>query len=154
MGEKRRYPFQGFLDTTSELSRARELGRYGYEAGHEDRQRSHTTAWVPTADVFARGEDLVVRVELAGVSREDVDITFSSGVLTISGERRSELNEEEVSFYVRERFYGVFRRSMTLPSGIDESKIDAEFDNGLVEITVRSGAAAAPRRIELKDKSG
>jgi HSP20 family protein len=152
MGEKRRNPFQGFLDATSEMTRARELGRYGYEPGHEDRQRNHATAWVPTADVFARGEDLVIRVELAGVSREDVDITFSSGVLTISGERRSELDEKEVSFYVRERFYGVFRRSMTLPPGIDESKIDAEFDNGLVEITVRGGAAAAPRRIELKDK--
>jgi HSP20 family protein len=154
MGEKRKNPFQGFLDTMSEMSRARELGRYGYEPGHEDQQRTHATAWVPTADVFARSEDLVVRVELAGVSREDVDITFSSGVLTISGERRSELNEEEVSFYVRERFYGVFRRSMTLPPGIDESRIDAEFDNGLVEITVRGGATAAPRRIELKDKSG
>ena len=155
MGEKRRNPFQGFLDTTSEMTRARELGRHGFEPGREDQQRTHATAWVPTADVFARDQDLVVRVELAGVGREDVDITFSGGVLTVSGERRSELNEDEVSFYVRERFYGVFRRTMTLPPGVDESKIDAEFYNGLVEITIRgAAAAAAPRRIELREKSG
>ena len=71
------------------MSPARELGRYGFEPGHEAQQATHATAWVSTADVFARGEDLAVRVELAGVSREDVDITFSSGVLTISGVRRS-----------------------------------------------------------------
>jgi HSP20 family protein len=71
-----------------------------------------------------------------------------------AGERGRDLDDEEVSFYVHELYYGVFRRSMTLPSGIDESKISAEFDNGLMEITVQGGAATAePRRIEVKEKS-
>jgi HSP20 family molecular chaperone IbpA len=55
------------------------------------------------------------------VNREDVEITFSDSVLSVSGERRSEVDEEEVSFYVRERYYGTFRRSMTLLASIDES---------------------------------
>jgi HSP20 family protein len=129
------------------------MGRIGYEARQEDRPRTQANAWVPTTDVFARGGDLVIRVSLSGVYPQDVDITLSNGVLTVSGERRSEL--EEVSFYVRERYYGAFRRSITLPAGIDEGDISADYDNGLLEIVVRGAAAAAePRRIEIRAKPG
>lgn len=139
-----------------EMNRMRELGRTGYETGQEDRERTYATAWVPSTDIFAKGADLIIRVSLAGVSQEDVDITFSEGVLTVSGERKSELDEEEVSFYVRERYYGAFRRTITLPAGTDESRISADFENGLLEITVRGGAATAavePRRIEIGNRS-
>jgi HSP20 family protein len=150
-------PFHGLVDAISEWNRMREvgMGKTGYETRQEDRERTLATAWVPATDIFARGHDLVIRVSLSGVSREDVDITFSEGVLTVSGERKSELNEEEVSFYVRERYYGAFRRSITLPAGIDPSDINAEYENGLLEITVRGGAAAAaePRHIEIRSRS-
>lgn len=157
MGKARTNPFRGIVDVMSEMNRMRELGKTGYETGQEDRRRTHATAWVPSTDIFAKGRDLVIWVSLAGVSREDVDVTFSDGVLTVSGERRSDLEEEEVSFYVRERYYGTFRRSITLPAGIDESGINADFENGLLEITVRGGSAAAavePRRIEIGSRSG
>ena len=151
-------PFHGIVDAISEWNRMREvgMGRVGYEARQEDRPRDHATAWLPTTDIFARGNDLVIRVSLSGVYPEDVDITLSNGVLTVSGERRSELDEDEVSFYVRERYYVAFRRSITLPAGIDEDDISADYDNGLLEITVRGGAAAAaePRRIEIRAKPG
>jgi HSP20 family protein len=156
MGGARRNPFRGIVDVMGEMNRMRELGRTGYEPGQEDRQRTHATAWVPSTDIFAKGADLVIRVSLAGVSQEDVDITFSDGVLTVSGERKSELDEEEVSFYVRERYYGAFRRTITLPAGTDESRISADFENGLLEVTVRGGAATAavePRRIEIGNRS-
>ena len=62
---------------------------------------------------------------------------------------------DDVRFYVHERFYGVFRRSMTLPAGIDEDDISAEFDNGLVEITVEGAASSSePRRIEVRNRAG
>jgi HSP20 family protein len=150
-------PFHGIMDAMSEWNRMREvgMGRIGYEARQENLPRSQANAWVPTTDVFARGDDLVIRVSLSGVYPEDVDITLSNGVLTVSGERTSELDEEEVSFYVRERYYGAFRRSITLPAGIDEGDISADYDNGMLEIVVRGGAAAAePRRIEIRAKSG
>jgi HSP20 family protein len=155
VGKEQRNPFHGIVDAISEWNRMREVGtgRIGYEARREDRPRTQANAWVPTTDVFAKGDDLVIRVSLSGVHPQDVDITLTNGVLTVSGERRSEL--DEVSFYVRERYYGAFRRSITLPAGIDESDISADYDNGLLEITVRGGAAAAePRRIEIRSKPG
>ena len=150
MGRRRSNPFRRFVDVMSEMNRMREVGRGGYEPGYEDRERTQASAWVPNADVFARGEDLVTKLELAGVEREDIDITLHDNTLTVSGQHESDL-DDDVSFYVHERFYGAFRRSMTLPAGIDESKIDAS-DNGLLEITVKEGAAAKPKRIEIGDK--
>ena len=153
MGRTQRNPFQGLVDTVSEMNRTRERWMTGQET-EEDRQRTHMSAWVPTTDIFAKGEDLVIRVELAGARPGDVDVALSNGVLTISGERVSELDDEEVSYYVRERFYGIFRRAITLPEGIDESKINAAFKNGMLQITVQGGAAAAkPKRIQVRDES-
>lgn len=151
MGQKRSNPFRGFVDVMSEMNRMRELGRSGYESGYEERERTQASAWVPTADVFARGDDLVIRLELAGVDRDDIDITLHDNTLTVSGERENDL-DDEVSFYVHERFYGAFRRSMTLPPGIDESRISAYSDNGMLQITVQGGATAEARRIRIGDK--
>jgi HSP20 family protein len=150
MTEERHNPFRGFLDMAHEMNRMRQLGMYGYEGGWENRERTHANAWVPSADVFAKGEDLVVRLVLAGVDRENIDVTLHDNVLTVSGERKRDLDPEEVTFYVHELFYGTFRRSMTLPSSVDESKISASLDNGMMEITVRGAAATAePSRIEV-----
>lgn len=92
---------------------------------------------------------------MAGLRPEDVSVTLSGGVLTVSGVRRTELGTGgEDSFYIRERFYGAFRRVITLPADTDDSQISAEFENGLVEITVRGGAnAGAPRRIAVTGRS-
>ena len=153
MGRTRRNPFRGLVDTIGEMNRTRERWMTAQET-EEDRQRTHMSAWVPTTDIFAKGEDLVIRVELAGVMPGDVDVALSGGVLTICGERVSELDDEEVSYYVRERFYGIFRRIITLPEGIDESKISAAFKNGMLQIAVQGGAAAAePKRIQVRDES-
>ena len=155
MPERERNPFEGVTDFFSELKRMRQIGTHGYEHPHEDRDRTHATAWVPATDIFSRDGDLVIRIEVAGLRPEDVDVTFSQGVLSVSGQRRTELGTGgDDSFYIRERFHGAFRRAITLPPDIDDDQITAEFFNGLVEITVRGGASAGePRRIALKDKS-
>lgn len=153
MSEHHGNPFRGFLDMASEMNRMRNIGAYGQEPSHEGQERTHANAWVPPADVFARGQDLVIRMELAGVAPHDIDVSFHENTLTVSGERGKDV--DEVSFYVHERFYGVFRRSMTLPAGVDEDDISAEFDNGLVEITVENGAASPePRRIQVRNRAG
>jgi HSP20 family protein len=157
MDRERRNPFHGLIDSISEWNRMREVGsgRIGPEAGHEDRRRTYATAWVPSTDVVARGRDLVIRVSLSGVHPEDVEITLSNDVLTVSGQRRGNLDDQDETFYVRERYYGVFRRSWTLPAGINETDVSADFENGLLEITVRGGAAATPepRRIEIRRRA-
>lgn len=143
-----RNPFRGLMDHMSEMNRMREY----IESGQEDQRRTHATAWIPTTDIFARGDDLVIRCELAGVERDDIDITLSNGVLTISGERRSGLNEEELTYYTRERSFGHFRRSISLPDDIDGSKVDATFEEGLLEIIIQGGAdLPEPQRIQIGD---
>ena len=146
-------PFEGVSDFFSEMARMREVGTRGYEP--ESRMRTHATAWVPATDIFAREGDLVIRVELAGVHPEDVDITFSQGILTVAGTRHTELGAaSEDSFFVRERPYGTFRRSISLPAGVSESDIAAEFVDGLAEITVAGAASAAEQsKIELRHKA-
>jgi HSP20 family protein len=152
---ERRNLFEGVSDFFTELGRMREVGSHGYGHGTEDRERTHATAWVPATDIFARGDDMVIRVEVAGVAPEDVSVTFSDGVLTVSGVRRTELGgADEDSFYIRERPYGAFRRALTLRSDIEDSQISAEIRDGLVEITVKDGCRGGePQRIALKDAS-
>src|ERR671910_1212797 len=119
----------------SEMSRMREYAKGGAQ---ETQRRTHATAWVPTTDIFAQGDDLVIRVELAGVDPADVELRFANGVLTVSGNRDPEFGrgDGDPVFYVRERFYGEFRRSITLPEGTRPNQIQAAFDDGLVEIVV------------------
>ncbi|MBA2441202.1 MAG: Hsp20/alpha crystallin family protein [Rubrobacter sp.] len=149
-------PFRGFLDTISETNRQSQqwMTGSGVEAGQENQERTHATAWIPLTDIFVRGVDLVIRCELPGVEREDMEITVSKDTLTITGNRRADPEgEDDASFYVRERSWGIFRRTMTLPEGISESDIDAELNRGLLEVVIQNGASAArPRQIRVKDE--
>jgi HSP20 family protein len=144
-------PFRGFYDMQSEMNRMFDevFGSLARRGGRQ--QGEDPTHWAPALDVLQEDGDIVVRAELPGVKLDDVDITLQNGVLTISGERRAEEQREGSGYYVRERRYGSFRRSMTLPQGVDESKISARFDGGVLEVRV-SGAAAVhePRRIQIE----
>jgi HSP20 family protein len=146
-----RNPFRGLMDHMSEMTRMREYAEGG--GGAEDQRRTHATAWIPTADIFAKGQDLVIRCELAGVEREDVEVSLAGGVLTIDGERKGE--PEDVSYYSRERYYGRFRRSMTLPEGVNGDRVTADFENGLLEVTVKGAADyPEPERIRIGTNVG
>ena len=155
MAERGSNPFEGVTDFFSELARMREYGVHGREPAHERRARTHASAWVPPTDIFARDGDLVIRVEVAGVRPDDVDITFSQNVLTVSGTRDTEEGTGgRDSFYIRERFAGAFRRAVTLPEGTDDDQISAEFENGIVEIVVKEAVSGSEaRRIPLRDRS-
>ncbi|MGB3632486.1 MAG: Hsp20/alpha crystallin family protein, partial [Rubrobacteraceae bacterium] len=105
--------------------------------------------WVPTTDIYATKDgDLVIRCEIAGVTRDALDISFSNSVLTVSGERRE--RPEGVTYYAHERHYGHFRRNMTLPEGVQESDVNATFEDGMLEVLVKGGAAPRePSSIEI-----
>ena len=80
-----------------------------------------------------------------------MDITLHNNVLTISGERKAEQEEERGGYYVRERRYGSFSRSLTVPEGVDESKIHARYENGVLEVTVEGAAVVQePKRIQIE----
>jgi HSP20 family protein len=155
MRKARRNPFRGVLDTISEMNRMQEQWMMGYDGPSsagvgEEAPRTHATAWVPSTDIFADGDDLKIRCELAGVGREEIDISLTAGILVVSGQRKSELDEENTSFLVRERFYGEFRRSVNLPESVGDDNISARFDNGMLEITVKGGARVSePQSIKI-----
>jgi HSP20 family protein len=144
-------PFRGFYDMQSEMNRMFDdmFGSLVRGAGRQ--QGEEPTRWAPALDVLQEGGDIVVRAELPGVKQEDVEITFHNGVLTISGERNAEEQKEGSGYYVRERRYGSFRRSMSLPQGTDESSINARFHDGVLEVRVAGAAAVQePKRIQIE----
>lgn len=152
---ERRNPFEGVTDIFSELDRMRSVGMHGgVERVGEPTERTHASAWVPPTDILASGDDLVIRVELAGVDPEEVDLRFTHGVLTVSGTRSPGPSEDTVEFLIRESFSGEFRRVITLPDGTEADQITAEFDDGIVEITVSNGVSpTGSTKISLADKS-
>jgi HSP20 family protein len=129
---------------------------FGSVARGGGRQRGDLPSqWAPALDVLQEDGDIVVRAELPGVKQEDVDVTFHNGVLTITGERKAEEQKEGSGYYVRERRYGSFRRSMTLPQGTDDSGISARFQDGVLEVRVKGAAAVQePKRIQIEGSGG
>jgi HSP20 family protein len=146
---------RGFYDPVSEMNRMFDdmLGGLTRRSGGQQ-QRAELTEWAPAIDVVTKDGDLVIRAELPGVKQEDVDITLQNNVLTLSGERKAEQEEERGGYYVRERRYGSFSRSLTVPEGVDESKIHARYENGVLEVTVEGAAQLQePKRIQIEGSS-
>jgi HSP20 family protein len=140
-------PFRGFYDAQSEVDRL-------FNETFGGLSRGQLAQWAPAVDVLTKDGDLVIRAELPGLKQEDVDITLQNGLLTISGEHKVDQEEERGNYHVRERRYGSFRRSMTLPEGTDESKVHARFEDGVLEVRVEGAAIEqAPKRIEIEGSS-
>ncbi len=143
---------RGFYDPHSEMNRLFDemLGGLNRRSGGQQRAQG-VADWAPAIDVVQQDGDLVVRAELPGVKLEDVDMTVHRGVLTISGKREEQSEEERGGYLVRERRSGSFRRSLQLPEGVDEDSIHARFENGILEVTIKGAAAAqGPKRIEVE----
>jgi HSP20 family protein len=143
-------PFRGFWDMQSQMNRmfSDMLGNLSRSPA---RQLEGVTEWAPAVDATTKNGDLVIRAELPGVSPEDVDISLQNNVMTISGERKAEQEEERGGYFIRERRYGSFSRSFSLPQGTDESKVSARFDQGVLEVTVEgAGAIEEPKRIQIE----
>ena len=147
-------PFRGFYDMQGEMNRMFDevFGNLARTGGRQQQQQGALPSqWAPALDVLQEDGDIVLRAELPGVKLEDVDITLQNGVLSISGERKAEEQREGSGYYVRERRYGSFRRSMALPEGVDESKIHARFQDGVLEVRVEGAAAVRePKRIQIE----
>jgi HSP20 family protein len=142
---------RGFWDPLSEMNRMVDQMFSTPTRRQNGGGAQQLTEWAPSIDVLSQEGDLVVRAELPGVKQEDVDITLHDRVLTISGERKAEQEEERGGYYVRERRYGSFSRSLTLPEGVDESKVHARYENGVLQVRVEGAAAVQePKRIQIE----
>ena len=150
-------PFRGrgFYDVQAEMNRMFDEMFGGLARAGGRQQGAQPMQWAPALDVLHEDGDIVVRAELPGVKQEDVDVTLHRGVLTVSGERRAEEDREGSGFYVRERRYGSFRRSMTLPESVDEGAINARFEDGVLEVRIAGAAAVRePKRIQIEGVEG
>ncbi len=107
-------------------------------------------AWVPAVDVQETDKSFVFTAELPGLTKDDVEITLEDNLLTISGERTLDEKEQGDTYHRIERAYGKFARSFSLPAQVDNSKVDAKFDHGLLKIEIPKSEQAQPRKIEIK----
>lgn len=98
--------------------------------------RQGTTIWSPPLEVFERGDELVVRADLPGLSKEDVNVEVENEVLTISGERRQDYEDTSEGYYRSERRYGAFSRSIPLPEDVEADQVKANFRDGVLEVTM------------------
>ena len=94
------------------------------------------SSWAPQVETFRRGDQLVVRADLPGMKKEDVNVEVEDGVLTISGERCDEHEENRDDSYRSERTYGQFYRAIPLPEGVSDEQCDASFKDGVLEVTL------------------
>jgi HSP20 family protein len=101
-----------------------------------DTREGRQGEWLPRLEVTARGGNLIVRADLPGLTKNDVEVEVRDDVLTIEGERRHEREEKRKGFYRSERTYGRFYREVPLPEGVDPAQAKASFKNGVLEVTM------------------
>lgn len=107
----------------------------------------------PSMDVFAKGNDLMLRLELPGIDTKDLDISLVEHTLVISGETKEEKEVKEEDYYRRERSYGRFERTLPVPEKITEQDIEASYEDGVLEVKVKGAVEEEPvKHIEVKTR--
>ena len=118
--------------------------------GRRRPEETATRTWTPRLAAYTKDGDLVLHADLPGVSLEDVDITLDGNVLTVSGERKVTA-EEGVNYYLNELPYGVFRRSVAVPEGVDADSIKARFQHGVLEVILPGATTQIePKKIAIE----
>ena len=110
------------------------------------------SVWAPAVDVRETNDELHVTAELPGLRSEDVNVTVENGVLTISGEKKQEVQEgkEDGNYYLFERRYGRFERSFTLPRTVNADQVKARFENGILTVSLPKAEEAKPRKVQIE----
>ena len=107
------------------------------------------SGWTPALDLYEDKDNLVVKVELPGMKREDIDVSLHEGSLSISGERKSEEKHQDADVYRTERFFGRFQRTVTLPTPVAADKVKAQYKDGILTITLPKTEEAKPKHIDV-----
>lgn len=136
-------PWRGMDQLQDEINRL-------FSSWSNNESSSATADWVPSVDINEFDNSFELHVDVPGVDPKDVEITLDNGVLTISGERRYEKQEEEGMMRRRtERAYGRFYRRFILPDTVDADKVKATDHHGVLQISIPKQAKALPRRIKV-----
>jgi HSP20 family protein len=105
--------------------------------------------WVPAMDLVETDDHLVLRADLPGLTKDDVNIEIKDNVLTVSGERKSERTESSKGFHRVERAFGSFSRSLSLPDRVDPDKVSADFEHGVLEVKIPKPEERKPHRVSI-----
>jgi HSP20 family protein len=111
-------------------------------------------SWLPAVDVFDQKDAVVLKAELAGMDPDDIQIEVEDNVLTIKGERKFEEKVDDERYYRVERRFGSFQRSLALPQGVKADQIEANYDDGILTVSVPKAEEEKPKRIEVQAKRG
>ncbi|MFQ5801510.1 MAG: Hsp20/alpha crystallin family protein [Candidatus Methylomirabilales bacterium] len=117
-----------------------------------DREGVMASSWSPPVDIYETAESLVLRAELPGLSKEDIDIQVRDNRLTLKGERRHEKEVKQENYLRVERAYGAFQRAFALPMDIQPDKIRAAFKDGVLEVNIPKAETAKPKHIKVEVK--
>jgi len=138
-------PFREFSTLQDRMNR---LFRESY--GPEGREESlTTTSFAPPVDVYEDEHNVTLKIEVPGIDEKDIDVRIENNVLTVHGERKFEKEEKEENYRRIERQYGTFTRSFTLPNTVDAEKVNADYDKGVLKITLAKKAEAKPKQIKV-----
>jgi HSP20 family protein len=113
-------------------------------------EQGATRRWIPAMDLVEGADHFVLRADLPGLDEKDVSIEVDGDVLTVAGERNADHEERGEGFHRIERSYGAFRRSLTLPEGVDPETVSATFDKGVLEVRIPKPEERKPRRVAIR----
>ena len=122
----------------------------GFFPTRQEGENGSGTVWAPRADLSETADAYLLHLDLPGLAKDDLDISFEDGTLSISGERRMQSTEENHKFVRVERSFGRFYRAFALPQAVDVDRIEARFENGVLEIHVPKAEEVKPRRIDIQ----
>jgi HSP20 family protein len=137
-------PFQEFLGIQDRMNQL-------FRGAFSDEQ-AMTGAWAPAVDIYESPQAIELTFEIPGVDKNDVKVNLENNQLTVTGERRLEHVDKREGYHRVERSYGTFVRSFTLPNTIDPNQINAEYQNGLLRLSLPKRPESQPRAIEVKIK--
>ncbi|GAB4231774.1 MAG: hypothetical protein Kow0032_14210 [Methyloligellaceae bacterium] len=117
-------------------------------------QLAGETAFVPSVDVRENDREIIIEAELPGIDEKDVSVTLDNGLLTIKGEKKIEKSVEKEDFHAMERRYGSFRRVMRVPESVDQDKVSATYDKGVLKVVLakKSPTQGGERKIEITSR--
>src|ERR1051325_32378 len=136
-------PFREFTTLQDRMNR---LFRDSY-GDHEEALTTSTFA--PAVDVYEDEHNVVLKIEVPGIDEKDIDVRVENNTLTVHGERKFEKEEKEENFRRVERQYGSFTRSFTLPQTVDSENVSANYDKGVLKISLPKKAEAKPKQIKV-----
>lgn len=142
--------FDPFRELATMQDRINRIFGDAYTRRYDDGDLTQRGDWLPPVDIFENAnQEIVLKAELPGITREDIDLRVENNTLTIRGERKHDTEVKQEQYHRVERSYGSFSRSFSLPTRIDTEKVRAEFKDGVLSITLPVKAEAKPRQIEV-----